>query len=108
MPSDLTPIRVIPSRRTLGRRILDTASNIKEKLKSELAEVKHICLTADIWSTKHRSFFGVTVHWVSIWSYLQYIVKIYLLLITYMLCFLPYVNYKQIHIREIVQYCQYT
>ena len=31
-----------------------------------MSSLSFVCLTADIWSTRHRSFLGVTAHWVSI------------------------------------------
>lgn len=33
-------------------------------MKKEFEGVKYMCGTADIWSTKRKSFMGVTVHWV--------------------------------------------
>lgn len=32
-------------------------------LKSELSSTRYICTTADIWSSAHRSFLGMTAHW---------------------------------------------
>lgn len=38
------------------------------KFKNDLIEmltfVSYVCLTADIWSAKHRSFLGLTIHWL--------------------------------------------
>lgn len=31
---------------------------------NEFSSVQYLCCTADIWSTKHKSFLGVTVHWI--------------------------------------------
>ncbi|CAH2093103.1 unnamed protein product [Euphydryas editha] len=33
-------------------------------IKSELSEVEYVCTALDIWSSKKRSFIGVTVHWI--------------------------------------------
>jgi len=54
------------SRRTLSRRILENYTFICEKLKNvfESDPRPSVCTTADIWSTKHKSFMGVTAHWV--------------------------------------------
>lgn len=56
------------SRRTLSRRINDDFINVIDKIKNVFtAEPRTlITTTADIWSTKHRSFMGVTAHWVLI------------------------------------------
>lgn len=35
-------------------------SSIKERMKF----VKYICTTSDLWSSRKRSFLGVTAHWV--------------------------------------------
>lgn len=54
----------IPSRRTLGRQIDDNYNRAVEHLKQTLQNINYISTTADIWSTKHKSFMGVTAHWV--------------------------------------------
>jgi hypothetical protein len=53
------------SRRTLGRRITDGYSTMIADLKAKLSSRKHKCLTADIWSANHKSYLGVTVHWIN-------------------------------------------
>lgn len=63
---DLDPFMKIMSRRVVGRRLSEATENVKMGLKASLQHQKHVCTTADIWSTKHRSFMGVTVHWVRI------------------------------------------
>lgn len=59
------------SRRTLGRRILENYMFISEKLKNlfESDPRPSLCKTANIWSTKHKSFMGVTAHWVYFYFY---------------------------------------
>lgn len=59
------------SRRTLSRRILENYTFIYEKLKNlfESDPRPSLCTTADIWSTKHKSFMGVTAHWVYFYFY---------------------------------------
>ncbi|ODM88628.1 putative AC9 transposase [Orchesella cincta] len=34
-------------------------------LKKTLAEVDWMCATADIWASRHRSFMGLTIHWLT-------------------------------------------
>lgn len=62
--SDINSDLEIPSRRTLGRRIDDDYNRTVEHLKQTLQNVNYISTTADIWSTKHKSFIGVIAHWV--------------------------------------------
>ncbi|XP_077256457.1 uncharacterized protein LOC143894193 [Temnothorax americanus] len=60
------PITVL-SRRSLGRRIKDLyESNTKSIKKILTEEAQYICTTADVWSSKKRSFLGVTAHWINI------------------------------------------
>ncbi|CAH0562812.1 unnamed protein product [Brassicogethes aeneus] len=35
-----------------------------QNLKKEIEKQDYVCATADIWSTKQRSFMGVTLHWI--------------------------------------------
>lgn len=53
------------SRRGLGRTInkmyIENTCNLKEELKT----IEFVCTTADIWSGRRRSFFGVTAHWIT-------------------------------------------
>lgn len=37
----------------------------KQKLIAELQDVKYVCLTADIWSNKHKSYLGITLHYIN-------------------------------------------
>lgn len=60
----------IMSRRTLGRKIEISHNEIMEKLINILSEVEYISTTADIWSTKSRSYLGVTAHWVIIYVFI--------------------------------------
>ena len=62
---DINPTVQVPSKRTLSRSLAKTVSLMKESVKAKLATVDYVCATADIRSTKHRSFMGVTAHWVS-------------------------------------------
>ena len=55
----------VMSRRKLARYLVEEEKRMKITLKNKIDGLSHICLTADIWSSRHRSFLGVTVHWVS-------------------------------------------
>lgn len=55
----------VMSRRTLGRKIDDTQTKIIYDIKQQFKATQYVCTTADIWSTKTRSFLGATAHWVS-------------------------------------------
>uniref|UniRef100_A0A1Y1N7S0 HAT C-terminal dimerisation domain-containing protein n=2 Tax=Photinus pyralis TaxID=7054 RepID=A0A1Y1N7S0_PHOPY len=63
--TDLNPELKTMSRRTLGRNIDKSYAETMQKLKTILQNINHVSTTADIWSTKHKSFMGVTAHWIS-------------------------------------------
>lgn len=54
----------IISPNTVGARVDELYITEKIRLKDEFKAVQYFCATADIWSTKHKSYMGVTVHWV--------------------------------------------
>lgn len=54
----------IMSRRTLGRKLDDMYLEINSKVKEAIKFQNYVCTTADIWSSKSRSFMGVTAHWI--------------------------------------------
>ena len=58
----LCPFINVLSRRTISRKISELMNNVKAKLKEQLHESLYQCTTADIWSSKHRSYIGVSVH----------------------------------------------
>lgn len=53
------------------QRIQDVFSNHQAHLCELLQMLDWICLTVDVWSTKHRSFIGVTAHGIDSQSYEQ-------------------------------------
>lgn len=53
------------SRRTLGRTINKIYTDSVCDIKNQLNAVPFVCTTADIWSGRRRTFFGVTAHWIS-------------------------------------------
>lgn len=62
----LSPHSSVMSRRTLCRRIDCEFDSKISSVKDLLKTTKHLCTTADIWSTSVSSFIGVTAHWVHI------------------------------------------
>lgn len=60
----------VMSRRTLGRKIEMSQKEITEKLINILSNLDFVSTTADIWSTKTRSFLGVTAHWVRFYYFI--------------------------------------
>ena len=54
-----------PSRRVLTEHIGKQRSQQKEETKALIAKQEYVCTTADVWSTKKRSFLGVTCHWIN-------------------------------------------
>jgi hypothetical protein len=61
----LNPAVTVMCRKTL-RGILKNkydSDSMLQTLKSELGSTRYICTTADIWSSAHRSFLGMTAHW---------------------------------------------
>lgn len=54
----------IMSRHALKSKIDWTFETEKNKLIRIFSEIEYIGITCDIWSSKHRSFMGVTAHWI--------------------------------------------
>lgn len=52
------------SRRTLKSRIDHLFESMKSQLIERFSKTDYIAITADIWSSKHRSFMGITAHWI--------------------------------------------
>jgi len=61
----LNPNFSVPSRRTLTRDISKLGDETKVRLESLLDTISYVATTADSWSAHHRSFLGVTVHWIN-------------------------------------------
>uniref|UniRef100_A0A8D0D640 BED-type domain-containing protein n=1 Tax=Sander lucioperca TaxID=283035 RepID=A0A8D0D640_SANLU len=51
-------------RKTLMQRIERGSQNMKKALTETLQDVQTVCTTADIWTAHHRSFMGITCHWI--------------------------------------------
>jgi len=56
----------VPSRRNLGRKIHNLFEDTKEKIINDIKDIKYVCTTTDVWSSKKRSFLGVTIHWIDV------------------------------------------
>ncbi|CAH0563140.1 unnamed protein product [Brassicogethes aeneus] len=52
------------NRSTAVRRIDQLHSNMCHDIKEKLKDTDYVCTTTDIWSSKSRSFLGVTCHWL--------------------------------------------
>ena len=63
--SKVCPTLSVPSRTTLSRQIFNVTSTVKAQLKEILHAQDYLCTTADIRSNKHRSYMGVSVHWIN-------------------------------------------
>lgn len=50
--------------KSLKKLIAKKFSEFKENLKKDFAAASSVCLTADVWGSKNRSFLGVTAHWL--------------------------------------------
>ena len=51
-------------RQTMTKLLEDRFNKRKQQLKEKLATVDYVCTTADCWTSRRRSFLGVTVHWI--------------------------------------------
>lgn len=66
----------IMSRHTLNSKIDCLFEAMKNQLIVRFSNVDHIGLTADIWSSNHRSFMGMTAHWIDPVSFKRQIATI--------------------------------
>lgn len=55
----------IPSRRVISDNLHKRFDKIKSNIKKSMNGSKYFSTTADIWSNKHKSFFGYTCHWLN-------------------------------------------
>lgn len=52
----------IPVTKTLMSDLNEKYEQAKAKLKDLIAKAKYVCITADVWTSKAKSFLGVSVH----------------------------------------------
>lgn len=50
--------------KTLKKLLVEEFGKFKAEIQLKFENVESVCLTADIWGVKSRSFLGVTAHWV--------------------------------------------
>lgn len=55
----------VPSRPTIKKELSCCYERMIKTIKKDIAANNFFCTTADIWSGKHRSFFGYTCHWLN-------------------------------------------
>ena len=53
----------IPSRKCIRDRLFKKYFARKQKLKTVLSKIDYVSTTTDVWSSRRKSFLGVTVHW---------------------------------------------
>lgn len=60
----LQPKASVMSYRKICRLLAAEYRQFQAELKTCFSAVDAICLTADMWSSRHRSFLGITAHWI--------------------------------------------
>lgn len=64
----------MPTSTTIMSALLLKFNEMKDKLKLELSQQTHVCLTTDIWTHSARSYLGVSVHfYTKNWKFNSYI-----------------------------------
>ncbi|XP_011706069.1 PREDICTED: uncharacterized protein LOC105461274 [Wasmannia auropunctata] len=58
------PEKILPGRKALSTEINNAYKEKKTNLKELLQKQAYICLTADIWSCRNKSYLGMTVHFI--------------------------------------------
>ena len=63
--NELSPCPVqLPDRKTLSSHIEQAYESMMRKIKDTLEGVDNVSTTADVWTAHHRSYLGMTVHWI--------------------------------------------
>uniref|UniRef100_A0A673N975 BED-type domain-containing protein n=1 Tax=Sinocyclocheilus rhinocerous TaxID=307959 RepID=A0A673N975_9TELE len=61
---DLEPNSTVRSRSTICAKIEEAAEGMKKSVTEAMRGVEYICTTTDCWSSRRRSFIGMTAHWI--------------------------------------------
>ena len=64
LENGLQPGRRVPSRRQVQGLLDKEFSEVISNLKAELADIDHVCTTANCWSAVNKGFLGITIHWL--------------------------------------------
>lgn len=54
----------LPDRKTLSSCIEQAYNTMMKQITETLGKVKNVSTTADVWTAHHRSYLGMTVHWI--------------------------------------------
>jgi len=55
---------LLPDRKYFTAHLDNTFDKMEQKVKNTLDAVSFVCTKADVWTAYHKSFFGMTVHWI--------------------------------------------
>uniref|UniRef100_A0A1B6LF16 BED-type domain-containing protein n=3 Tax=Graphocephala atropunctata TaxID=36148 RepID=A0A1B6LF16_9HEMI len=51
-------------RKTLVNKMNEAFEAMTSKINGDLAELDHVCITADCWTVHYKSYLGITCHWI--------------------------------------------
>ena len=54
----------LPDRKSFAQNLIELYDSMVRKVKEALEMVDGVSTTADVWSSNHRSYLGMTVHWI--------------------------------------------
>lgn len=57
------PLKIM-SRHDLKHKLSRSYSELQTYMRNQFQAIEHLCLTVDIWGTKHRSYLGCTLHYI--------------------------------------------
>lgn len=57
------PKLTVPCNKSLTRDINTLYDADRKKLAKAILKVDHICTTGDLWTSYHKSYLGMTIHW---------------------------------------------